>query len=184
MSQVIILSHLDDAIAKRTLWNLHTRGITGLEPLIIPKRATQILRPKRFPDGHHRCVADHEEIFDDGIPVFKQVTVPYWGSNKNTCMMDTLKGEPYWSEPVLLLHEGRSPDREQWHPLGLVQATCLLGQYPYLGAVRFQMPSGTNWEVFISPDGRIYVWEGQTHREHHAAYTTQECPPSQWKWSN
>lgn len=174
MSQAHLTYSLDKLFADSILWNLRRRGISDLDNLSVPRNPQAILRPRAFPLHHHRCSVEEEELYYEGIPIFKRIGIPVYGASQYC--IDELRRGPYWSGPILLLHEGRNPDSREWYPLGLAQAACLLGINPELGAVRFRMPDGRSWEIFIAPDGNIYVWPGDTHHEHHAAYTTQPCP--------
>lgn len=121
----------------------------------------------------HHCFGQWEEFFPNGVPVLQEVLVqqesdygPWWKA--------TLPHRPYWTGPILLLHQGTKPDSRYWRLLHFLEAASLLATTPGLGAVRYASPKGTDGyaEFFIRNSGKAYVWCGTTPKGHHAAYTT------------
>ncbi len=122
------------------------------------------------PDLGHLCFGDDEEYFPDGVPVFGSVTVTQrsgqrWQVSLPLCIT------PYWTNPILLLHDWAKPART-WRKLHFLEAVSLLTLNPGLGGVRYHSPNATAEcaELYFL-EGKIFVECGSTPRGHHMAYT-------------
>ncbi len=122
------------------------------------------------PDLGHLCFGDDEELFPQGVPVFGPVIVTQKSGQRWQVSLP-LGVAPYWTKPILLLHDWAQPD-QTWRKLHFLEAASLLTLNPGLGCVRYHTPNGTAdcAELYFLA-GKIIVECGSTPRGHHMAYT-------------
>jgi hypothetical protein len=167
---ISLAPNLAYAISQATKWNLQQHGITIPRDLATPK----LDLPFSISQGKyntHECRAGVIDEFADGVPVFKELTVPKQGGG----LLNVSTSECYWSGKIRIYHEADVPQSASWRRIHLLEALGFLGLYPSYGAVRYQR--GTEcWELFINPNGEIQTWLGVTHQGHHAGYTYAPRP--------
>ena len=149
-------------------------GLKQVDSTLLPEPPTDLT--VGGPPLEHLCFGDDEEFFPFGVPVFRSASVDrgsLCGIHWRVSLPDVCK--PYWSGPILLLHQWASPDWCLWRPINGLEAMGLLTMEPGLGAVRYKRPCGDWAELFLR-DGHIYADYGDTPSGHHAAYTPISAP--------
>lgn len=172
MSQTWRLLNVPELIIHGIADRLTTMGLRVRSRGIIPAPPPN-LSLEMQPPVAHCCFGNWEEFFPNGVPVLQEIYVQQ-GDDRGAWWKTSLPGSPYWTGPILVLHQGTTPDLHQWRLLHFLEAASLLATAPGLGAVRYASPNGRDGraELFLRENGKAYVLCGSTPKGHHAAYTT------------
>ncbi len=125
-------------------------------------------------DAPHICESEPEILLPGGFLVF-DVRVEARGG----CRFSAAQSfRPFYTGPILVLHEGMMPDMEVWRPLTGVEAVCGLAQNPWLGSLRFWTDRCRQGAQAYAYCGKIVVDRYESAPGHHMAYAMRQHTPS------
>ena len=122
-------------------------------------------------DQPHVCEAEPQILLPSGFLVFDIVVKAKGGCE----FAAKTRFNPYFSGPILVMHEGMTPDMTVWRFLNGAEAVCGLAQNPWLGSLRFYSQyanAGSAQAYFLR--GKIVVLERGSSPGHHMAYAMRE----------
>lgn len=175
-----VLSIDSDAIGFAQRKRLLTAGLTVLTPdpfPWLPDNFGASLQPERLERRSHTCELERR-LWLPGILTFD---IRFWDEYFDVYTQTDRRFSPYWTGPVLVLHEDDEPPHDEGlRPLTAVEAVCGVVEYPEVGSLR----CGQGWhqnsgQAYVSEErqGRVSMHCYGTPQGHHRAYVRDSLRP-------